>query len=166
MSVKAFVLVKTEPKSTAEVVKTLKDQKTLSLTSCVTGKFDAVLLQEAETPAALASLNLNTLRNIPGVCDLHTLFVLQDATSSTPKPVTVKAALKAFVLAKVKPESARTVLQNIANNPQTVTAAAVAGEYDVAALVQANSTQELSDTIQKFRTQSGIQSTETLVVAE
>lgn len=163
MPVKAFTLVKIQPQKTVDVFKALTDVRHKLIFGLMTGRFDAVLYFERETPRLLAELTLESIRKVEGVTDTMTLFVLNEPVFKR-ELLSEKYPMKALLLAKVALSATTGMLDAIRTEPEIASLSIVTGEYDVAALFASDDLERLSELIFRFRNTPGVQGTETFIL--
>jgi DNA-binding Lrp family transcriptional regulator len=164
MSVKAIVLIKVDPKITKDVLPEVRLLKDVKISCAVMGKFDAILYVEFPSPAMLAQFIVKNVREIEGVVDTQTLFILKEEIADSglferPLP------FKAFLFAKTSAGAIDSLCRAIANQQGVVFTSIVTGEYDIVSFISVKDVQQLLQTILSIKTIPGIGATETFVAS-
>ncbi len=155
MPVKGIVFVTTDPRKTQQCLSSLPGN-----VQAVSGRFDAVLTIQSETPKELINFVLGKIRTVEGVTNTETLITVKEFTRTPAGNAPVKAA----VLINTNATKTNSVFQTISTLPETSACAIVTGHCDIVCTLNTATLEKLSETLlNSIRTIDGIISTETLI---
>jgi DNA-binding Lrp family transcriptional regulator len=164
MPVKAIVLIKVDPKTTKDVLPEIRLLKDVKISCAVMGKFDGILYVEFPSPAILAQFITSNVREIKGVIDTQTLFVLKEEIANR-ELLERPFPFKAFLFAKTSAGAVDSLCRAIANQPGVAFSSIITGEHDIVAFISVRDVERLLQTILSIKTIPGIGATETFVAS-
>jgi nitrate reductase NapAB chaperone NapD len=155
-----YVFATVNPGRAAKVVEELKKNSQIDIIAPVTGRYDLVLRLKPNTPHNIYQ-TVKEIRNISDISttDTHTGF---DGIQPT-KKLESQMAL-GFSLVNVQHTSIENMIKQLSNIPGFVEASTVPGQFDIVALWQARTSEEIMKTsVEKVNNLEGIFSSETLL---
>jgi nitrate reductase NapAB chaperone NapD len=155
-----YVFATVNPGRAAKVVEELKKNGQIDIIAPVTGRYDLVLRLKPNTPHNIYQ-TVKEIRNISDISttDTHTGF---DGIQPT-KKLESQMAL-GFSLVNVQHTSIENMIKQLSNIPGFVEASTVPGQFDIVALWQARTSEDILKTsVEKVNNLEGIFSSETLL---
>ena len=160
MDFPTYVFATVNPGRGAKVVEELKQNSQIDLIAPVTGRYDLVLRLKPNTPHNIYQ-TVKEIRNISDISttDTHTGF---DGIQPTRKLESQMAL--GFSLVNVQHSPIENMIKQLSNIPGFVEASTVPGQFDIVALWQARTSEEIMKTsVEKVNSLQGISSSETLL---
>jgi nitrate reductase NapAB chaperone NapD len=160
MNFPTYVFATVNPGRSTNVVEELKRNSQIDIIAPVTGRYDLVLRLKPNTPHNIYQ-TVKEIRNISDISttDTHTGF---DGIQPT-KKLESQMAL-GFSLVNVQHTSIEKMIKALSSIPGFVEASTVPGQFDIVALWQARTSEEIMKTsVEKVNNLEGILSSETLL---
>jgi DNA-binding Lrp family transcriptional regulator len=160
MNFPTYVFATVNPGRTTNVVAELKQISQIDLIAPVTGRYDLVLRLKPNTPHNIYQ-TVKEIRNISDIrtTDTHTGF---DGMQPT-KKLESQMAL-GFSLLNVQHNTAENTIKQLSNIPGFIEASTVPGQFDIVALWQARTSEEIvKASFEKVSNLEGVFSSETLL---
>jgi nitrate reductase NapAB chaperone NapD len=155
-----YVFATVNPGRAAKVVEELKQNSQIDIIAPVTGRYDLVLRLKPNTPHNIYQ-TVKEIRQISDISttDTHTGF---DGIQPT-KKLESQMAL-GFSLVNVQHASIENMIKQLSSIPGFVEASTVPGQFDIVALWQARTSEDILKTsVEKVNNLEGIFSSETLL---
>ncbi len=160
MNFPTYVFATVNPGRTTNVVAELKQISQIDLIAPVTGRYDLVLRLKANTPQNVYH-TVNEIRNISDIrtTTTHTGF---DGMQPTRKLESQMAL--GFSLLNIQHTSIENTIKQLSNIPGFVEACTVPGQFDIVALWQARTSEEIvKNSVEKVSNLEGLFKSETLL---
>jgi len=160
MNFPTYVFATVNPGRTTNVVAELKQISQIDLIAPVTGRYDLVLRLKASTPQNVYQ-TVNEIRNISDIrtTTTHTGF---DGMQPTRKLESQMAL--GFSLLNIQHTSIENTIKQLSNIPGFVEACTVPGQFDIVALWQAKTSEDIvKNSVEKVSNLEGLFKSETLL---
>lgn len=155
----AYVFATVNPGQAKRVVEELKNNKSIDLVAPVTGRFDLVLHIKPTMPEQILE-TVNTIRRIQGIQSTQTFFGVQGFQNGITLQSTMPFGISLFNVSS----PIESVINQLKSFPGLIEAWAVPGQFDIVALWQAKSSDEIvKSAFEKFPSLTGIARSETLL---
>lgn len=155
----AYVFATVNPGQTKNVVEELKNNPNIDLVAPITGRFDLALRLKQNTPEQILQL-VSQIRQVHGIQSTQTFFGFNGIQNSLSPKSQMPLGISLFNINS----PVETFMNQLKNFPSLVEAYTVPGQFDVLALWQAKTTDEIvKSTFERFPTLTGMARSETLL---
>ena len=158
-NIPAYVFATVNLGHAKNVVEELKKNENIDLVAPVTGRFDLALRIKPTTPEEIFQV-VKWIRQVPGIQMTQTLFGLHGFQNGMTLQSQSPLGISLFNVTS----PIETVINQLKSFPGLVEAWTVPGQFDIVALWQARTADEIvKSTFEKFQTLQGIAKSETLL---
>ncbi|HEY4822982.1 MAG TPA: Lrp/AsnC ligand binding domain-containing protein [Candidatus Bathyarchaeia archaeon] len=159
MNIPAYVFATVNPVHAKKVVEELNKNENIDLVAPVTGRFDLALRIKQTNPEQIYQI-VKWIRQVPGVQSTQTLFGFNGFQNG----MTIQSRMPLGISLFNVTSPVETVISQLKSFPGLVEAWTVPGQFDIVALWQAKTADEIAKaTFEKFPTLQGIAKSETLL---
>ncbi len=157
----AYVFATVNPVHAKKVVEELRNHQNIDIVAPVTGRFDLVLRIKPTTPEQIYQL-VRTIRQLPGIQTTQTVFGFQGIQNGLTLQSTMPLGISLFNVTT----PVETFISQLKTFPGLVEAWTVPGQFDIVALWQARTADEIvKSAFEKFPSLQGIARSETLLAS-
>jgi nitrate reductase NapAB chaperone NapD len=155
-----YVFATVNPGRAAKVVEELKQNSQIDIIAPVTGRYDLVLRLKPNTPHNI----YQTVKEIRQISDISTTDTHTGFDGIQPGKKLESQMALGFSLVNVQHASIENMIKQLSNIPGFVEASTVPGQFDIVALWQARTSEDIMKTsVEKVNNLEGIFSSETLL---
>jgi len=156
----AYIFATVNPGQAKKVVEELRNTQNIDLVAPVTGRFDLVLRIKPTTPEQIYQL-VRTIRQLPGIQMTQTVFGFQGIQNGTALQ-SMPLGISLFNITS----PIESFISQLKTFPGLVEAYTVPGQFDIVALWQARTADEIvKSAFEKFPSLQGIAHSETLLAS-
>ena len=161
MNIPAYVFATVNPVHAKKVVEELNKNENIDLVAPVTGRFDLALRIKQTNPEQIYQI-VKWIRQVPGVQSTQTLFGFNGFQNG----MTIQSRMPLGISLFNVTSPVETVISQLKSFPGLVEAWTVPGQFDIVALWQARTADEIvKSAFEKFPSLQGIARSETLLAS-
>jgi hypothetical protein len=160
MEFPTYVFATVHPGRAAKVVEELKQNSQIDVIAPVTGRYDLVLRLKPNTPHNI----YQTIKEIRNISDISTTDTHTGFDGIVPGKKLENQMALGFSLLNVQHSPIENMIKQLSNIPGFVEASTVPGQFDIVALWQARTTDDILKTsVERVNSLPGLFSSETLL---